>query len=55
MPFPILVTRPVSPPLMIQGVKTRLVPFIFPSIKWKGKGIWYEGFFGVGAVLFNAI
>ncbi len=55
MPFPILVSRPISPPLMNQGVKTRLIPFIFPSIKWKGKGIWYEGFFGVGAVLFNAI
>lgn len=41
------------PPIKIQGIKTKLVPFIAKSIKWNGKGIWYEPFVGSGAVGFN--
>lgn len=55
MVFPLFVSSPLKPPLLLQGAKTRLVPFIFSSIKWNKKGVWFEGFLGTGAVLFNAI
>lgn len=41
------------PPLKIQGIKTKLVPFIKSSIEWNGKGRWIEPFLGSGVVLFN--
>lgn len=41
------------PPLKIQGIKTKLVPFIAESILWEGDGIWYEPFMGSGVVGFN--
>jgi DNA adenine methylase len=41
------------PPLKIQGIKTKLVPFILESIKWNGEGKWIEPFLGSGVVLFN--
>lgn len=41
------------PPLKIQGIKTKLVPFIAESIKWDGTGVYYEPFMGSGVVGFN--
>ncbi len=41
------------PPLKIQGIKTKLVPFIASSITWDGKGTYYEPFMGSGVVGFN--
>ena len=41
------------PPLKIQGIKTKLVPFIAESILWDGTGIWFEPFMGSGVVGFN--
>lgn len=41
------------PPLKIQGIKTKLVPFITESIQWDGKGTYFEPFMGSGVVGFN--
>lgn len=41
------------PPIKIQGIKTKLVPFILQSINWDGKGIYFEPFMGSGVVGFN--
>lgn len=41
------------PPIKIQGIKTKLVPFIAESIKWDGTGVYYEPFMGSGVVGFN--
>jgi DNA adenine methylase len=49
--------RPVKtrvPPIKSQGIKTKLVPFIFRSFSWNGNGTWIEPFFGTGVVAFNA-
>lgn len=46
--------RIVVPPLKIQGIKTKLVPFIKNNISWNSKnGVWYEPFMGSGVVAFN--
>lgn len=42
-----------APPLKCQGIKTKLTPFIFSSIRWNGAGRWIEPFLGSGTVLFN--
>lgn len=42
-----------APPLKIQGIKTKLVPFIMRHVRWQGRGKWVEPFLGSGAVLFN--
>ena len=41
------------PPIKCQGIKTKLVPFIFENISWNGLGRWVEPFLGSGVVLFN--
>lgn len=41
------------PPIKIQGIKTKLIPFILGNSKWDGKGIYYEPFMGSGIVGFN--
>ncbi|EDO1223661.1 Dam family site-specific DNA-(adenine-N6)-methyltransferase [Listeria innocua] len=41
------------PPLKIQGIKTKLVPFIAESVIWDGKGTYFEPFMGSGVVGFN--
>lgn len=41
------------PPVKCQGIKTKLVPFIFSSIRWDGNGRWVEPFLGSGVVAFN--
>src|SRR5205085_10470888 len=43
-----------TPPIKIQGIKTKLVSFILNNIKWDGQGRWIEPFVGSGVVLFNA-
>jgi DNA adenine methylase len=42
-----------SPPVKIQGIKTKLVAFIAASIDWDGRGRWIEPFLGSGAVALN--
>ena len=37
----------------MQGIKTKLVPFIRDNIVWHGRGRWVEPFLGSGVVLFN--
>ncbi len=43
------------PPIKCQGIKTKLVPFIFSSIQWTSTETarWVEPFLGSGVVLFN--
>lgn len=41
------------PPIKIQGIKTKLVPFIIDSINWDGDGTYFEPFMGSGVVGFN--
>lgn len=41
------------PPIKIQGIKTKLVPFIMKNVKWDRKGKWVEPFLGSGVVAFN--
>ncbi|UBH15787.1 DNA adenine methylase [Macrococcus armenti] len=41
------------PPIKIQGIKTKLVPFIAESIQWDGNGTYFEPFMGSGVVGFN--
>ncbi len=48
--------RPVKvPPIKCQGIKTKLVPFIFDSIKWESTNgaRWIEPFLGSGSVALN--
>ena len=51
--LPKYINRAKVPPLKIQGIKTKLVPFIAESIKWDGKGTYFEPFMGSGVVGFN--
>ena len=44
---------PKAPPIKIQGIKTKLVPFIAGCVKWDGAGRWIEPFMGSGAVALN--
>jgi DNA adenine methylase len=41
------------PPIKSQGIKTKLVRFIFKNIRWGGNGKYIEPFLGSGVVLFN--
>src|SRR2546421_7880752 len=43
------------PPIKCQGIKTKLVPFIFSSLQWEGMGgaRWVEPFLGSGVVALN--
>lgn len=46
--------KTIVPPIKIQGIKSKLIPFINSSIKWNPeKGVWFEPFLGSGSVLFN--
>ncbi|MBL8203765.1 MAG: Dam family site-specific DNA-(adenine-N6)-methyltransferase [Blastocatellia bacterium] len=43
------------PPIKCQGIKTKLVPFIFSNLQWEAKSDarWIEPFLGSGVVAFN--
>ena len=43
----------IVPPIKIQGIKTKLIPFISEHINLQPNMIWYEPFMGSGAVGFN--
>lgn len=51
--LPKLIETPKVPPIKIQGIKTKLVPFIANSIRWDGSGTYFEPFMGSGVVGFN--
>lgn len=53
--LPFDIDRVGVPPIKCQGIKTRLVPFIFRSIKWSAGsgGRWIEPFVGSGVVALN--
>ena len=38
------------PPIKIQGIKTKLVPFIASSIKWDGRGTYVEPLWVAGSL-----
>lgn len=44
---------PVAPPIKTQGIKTRLVPFLASSLRWRGAGRFIEPFMGSGATALN--
>ena len=41
------------PPLKIQGIKTKAIPFIYDSVEWNGSGRWVEPFVGSAVVPLN--
>ena len=43
----------IIPPIKIQGIKTKLVPFIRENISFSENATWYEPFMGSGVVGFN--
>lgn len=45
--------RPKAPPIKTQGIKTKIVPLIARSIRWRGSGRWIELFLGSGVVALN--
>lgn len=53
--LPFTIDHVGTPPIKCQGIKTKLVPFIFRSIKWsdEANGRWIEPFLGSGVVAFN--
>ena len=53
--LPFSVAHIGTPPIKCQGIKTKLVPFIFSSIIWKEEmeSRWIEPFLGSGVVAFN--
>lgn len=44
---------PKSPPIKMQGIKTKIVPLIARSIAWLEEGRWIEPFLGTGVVALN--
>ncbi len=42
-----------TPPIKIQGIKTRAIPHIRQNISWDGGGRWVEPFLGSAVVLLN--
>lgn len=51
--FQYLQTTTKIPPIKIQGIKSKLVPFIINNINWTDSGKWFEPFLGSGVVMFN--
>ncbi|MCA1715624.1 MAG: Dam family site-specific DNA-(adenine-N6)-methyltransferase [Actinobacteria bacterium] len=53
--LPVQVAHVKVPPIKCQGIKTKLVPFIFGNLKWDGTGRrrWIEPFLGSGVVALN--
>ncbi|HYN82968.1 MAG TPA: Dam family site-specific DNA-(adenine-N6)-methyltransferase [Gemmatimonadaceae bacterium] len=42
-----------TPPIKLQGIKTKIVPTIRKHVAWATSGRWIEPFLGSGVVLFN--
>ena len=55
--LPIHISRVSVPPIKCQGIKTKLVPFIFNSITWEARdgARWIEPFLGSGVVALNLL
>ena len=51
--LPVTIKDVAVPPIKCQGIKTKLVPFIFSNVRWHGQGRWIEPFMGSGVVGFN--
>lgn len=53
--LPFKIAHVNAPPVKCQGIKTKLVPFIFDSITWEDDGTnrWIEPFVGSGVVVLN--
>ncbi len=53
--LPLKIKHAKAPPLKCQGIKTKLVPFIFSSIEWSptNEARWIEPFLGSGVVALN--
>jgi DNA adenine methylase len=51
--LPKVLNKVKVPPVKCQGIKTKLVQFIFSSVRWNGNGRWVEPFVGSGVVAFN--
>ena len=53
--LPVTIAHVGVPPIKCQGIKTKLVPFLFSSIVWDGNttGRWIEPFLGSGVVAMN--
>lgn len=53
--LPVQIMRVGTPPIKCQGIKTKLVPFIFSSLAWEAAdgARWIEPFLGSGVVAFN--
>lgn len=51
--LPVQLPKVKVPPIKIQGIKTKLLPFIASSVSWDGRGTYYEPFMGSGVVGFN--
>src|SRR5579872_189904 len=53
--LPRIISRVGVPPVKCQGIKTKLVPFIFRSVRWQPdeRASWIEPFLGSGVVALN--
>lgn len=50
-----MTSKILVPPLKIQGIKTKLIPFIKANITFSDRTIYYEPFMGSGVVGFNLV
>jgi len=48
-------SRTTIPPLKIQGIKSKAIPFIRESVDWNGRGRWIEPFLGSAVVPLNIL
>lgn len=44
---------PKTPPIKMQGIKTKIVPHIASAVSWEQRGRWIEPFLGTAAVALN--
>ena len=51
--LPKVISKVQIPPIKIQGIKTKLVPFIAANILWNEEGTYHEPFMGSAVVGFN--
>jgi len=53
--LPLKINHANAPPIKCQGIKTKLVPFVFNSIRWNptDESRWIEPFLGSGVVALN--